>query len=446
MNKSSHFADFYQSQVESFDLNGEDQLLFDFIQLCGDEKFVPEAASPIAHFSQFQEIISKQQKQEKIKIVTIAGTNGKGQCSYQLTDLLLRKNLRVATWTSPHIHSLRERLLYNGEMISHQEFNQSKRAFIDQYGARAFSFYETLFWIFCHWIIELKKLQVDVIILEVGLGGRLDAVNYFNADIVGLTSIGRDHQEFLGERLEDILKEKWGVARKEQTLISALEQTFLRECSEDLTPRPKICLDLFGQQILERSMTFEKRNLTLSLALNDVVLHGDFSASRALRNISFYQQNPLFYGPARMQEMTRGDMRFIFIGAHNHDGFRHMAKMLAAQQKKWPISQVVLSFSQRKDREISSCLETLLKSPCLGEKLWLTSFDHPRAASAEQLEKVCKQQKAKERLFVFKRDWSRQELDQLSTIQSSLSPPQGYILVCGSYYFISHFQRLLLSR
>ena len=96
------------------------------------------------------------------------------------------------------------------------------------------SFYELSFWLFCHQLINEKP---DLIILEVGLGGRLDAVNVFDANLVILTSISRDHTEFLGNTYKDIVSEKLGVLRESCKLVFSVNSEYLKNIVEKSAER-----------------------------------------------------------------------------------------------------------------------------------------------------------------------------------------------------------------
>ncbi|WP_297187245.1 Mur ligase family protein [uncultured Porticoccus sp.] len=149
-------------------------------------------------------------------IVTIAGTNGKGSCVAALQALLTAAGYRVACYTSPHLINYRERIVIDGHCVSDEAiceaFEQIERAS----GCTSLTYFEfgTL-----AALLLMARAELDVAILEVGLGGRLDAVNILDADIAIVTSVALDHQEWLGDDLNQIAAEKVAIARAGKPLI-----------------------------------------------------------------------------------------------------------------------------------------------------------------------------------------------------------------------------------
>lgn len=149
-------------------------------------------------------------------VITVAGTNGKGSFVKAMSDLFVADGKSFGAYTSPHILHYNERITVNGEQASDDIICEAFEA-IDQ--ARAdisLSYFEfgTLAALYV-----FNKIQVDYILLEVGLGGRLDAVNILDADIGVITSIGMDHEAWLGNDRESIGREKAGILRKHQPCI-----------------------------------------------------------------------------------------------------------------------------------------------------------------------------------------------------------------------------------
>ena len=168
-------------------------------------------------------------KKYPTKIITIAGTNGKGETANNLLDIARKSNQfnNVAMWTSPHIRNYEERFNFNGKSIKSGELRKSLDFFLSLYPKNKcnLSFYEISFWLFCYQIVIRKP---DLVILEVGLGGRLDAVNLLDANVCVLTSISRDHTEYLGRNYKEIVLEKLGILRKNTSLIYSTRTSYLK--------------------------------------------------------------------------------------------------------------------------------------------------------------------------------------------------------------------------
>ena len=148
--------------------------------------------------------------QEQLRAVHVAGTNGKGSISHLIAAALQAQGYKVGLFTSPHLVDFRERIRISGEMIPEDtvvQFVQDNRAFLDDLRP---SFFETTmalaFWYFA-------QQQVDIAVVEVGLGGRLDSTNILNPLLSVITNIGIDHTEFLGDTLAQIAAEKAGIMK-----------------------------------------------------------------------------------------------------------------------------------------------------------------------------------------------------------------------------------------
>ena len=154
------------------------------------------------------------------KIITVAGTNGKGSTVSFLESVLNEKKYHVGTFTSPHILRYNERIKINGIEIDDESLLETFEMIDEARGDTTLTYFEfatlSAFYLF-------SKSNLDVAVLEVGLGGRLDATNIVDSDISIITSIGIDHTEFLGNTIDSIALEKAGVMRPFKTCIYAQE-------------------------------------------------------------------------------------------------------------------------------------------------------------------------------------------------------------------------------
>jgi len=150
-----------------------------------------------------------------IKTIHIAGTNGKGSVSSMLASVLQSK-YKVGLFTSPHLIDFRERIRINGEMISKEDVCEYLNTYVDDIERIEPSFFEMStvlgFWAF-------RKYQVDYAVIETGLGGRLDSTNIINPLLSIITNIGYDHQNMLGNTLEEIAGEKAGIIKKNVPVV-----------------------------------------------------------------------------------------------------------------------------------------------------------------------------------------------------------------------------------
>ncbi len=155
------------------------------------------------------------------KVITVAGTNGKGSSVAMLDAILRSAGYRVANYTSPHLLRYNERIVINGEEVDDPILCQAFERVDQARGDNTLSYFEfsTL-----AALDIFNRTELDVVILEVGLGGRLDAVNIVDPDVALITNIGIDHQDWLGDNLESIGFEKAGIMRSSHPAIFAADE------------------------------------------------------------------------------------------------------------------------------------------------------------------------------------------------------------------------------
>ena len=149
-------------------------------------------------------------------LITIAGTNGKGSTVAMIESLMIAQGISVGSYTSPHMHRYNERIKINGIPVSNDSITQAFKEIEKKRNGEQLTYFEfgTL-----AALVIISKTKIDVAVLEVGLGGRLDAVNIVDSDGCIITNISKDHSEWLGEEIEMIAKEKAGVMRRGKPII-----------------------------------------------------------------------------------------------------------------------------------------------------------------------------------------------------------------------------------
>jgi dihydrofolate synthase/folylpolyglutamate synthase len=367
----------------------------------------------------------------KIPVITIAGTNGKGETTMWLSRYLTQKKRCV--WMSPHIERITERMSSEAGEIDLQELTTLIFRCHEELRAKgsALSYYEFLFYVFCTWAHERKP---EVLLLEVGLGGRLDAVNVFDAKLVLLPSISRDHQEFLGNRYDLILGEKLGLLRNGSTLLSFLSLEYLRERAQ------KICdhmgsnwLDLDELSLFE-NYEFSGRNQLLAYAASKFLSGTPLSELKLKKTYTEWKPREEFF-EHRGEHFVRG-AEYVFFGSHNVDGMRKLIQFLQSDNytfKRRTYDAVVVAFSKRDERDLRILLK-MLKTSSLGP-VTVTTFPHPKAMGAEMA--VWTLQEG----LNFVRDIR----DLIKELEKNSGTPKS-VLVTGSYYFMGYFKSLLRGR
>ena len=172
--------------------------------------------------------------QDQLKVVHIAGTNGKGSCSHTLAAILQRAGYRTGLYTSPHLVDFRERIRVNGEPVPESyvvDFVEKHRHFFEPLHP---SFFELTTAMAFRYFADS---QVDVAVIEVGLGGRLDCTNIIRPDLCVITNISFDHIQFLGDTLEKIAAEKAGIIKSDIPVVvgettAETKPVFLRKAQE----------------------------------------------------------------------------------------------------------------------------------------------------------------------------------------------------------------------
>ncbi len=154
--------------------------------------------------------------EKKFKTIHVGGTNGKGSTSHMIASVLQEAGYKVGLYTSPHLKNFTERIRINGQEISKEnvvEFISENKTFLEKQGL---SFFEmTVGMAFDYFVKE----EVDIAVIEVGLGGRLDSTNIIIPEVSVITNIGLDHTQFLGETLPEIAFEKAGIIKKKTPVI-----------------------------------------------------------------------------------------------------------------------------------------------------------------------------------------------------------------------------------
>ena len=165
--------------------------------------------------------------QQQIRAIVVGGTNGKGSCCWLLEDALCLAGIRVGCATSPHLHSVRERLRLNGELVGQADFatlaDEVQRACREM--AEHPSYFEVLTAMTLLWF---ARCRVEVAVLEVGLGGELDAMNIVDAEVAVLTTLALEHTDWLGSDLEAIARTKAGIVRPQTRVITGWDVEFQR--------------------------------------------------------------------------------------------------------------------------------------------------------------------------------------------------------------------------
>ncbi|MDB2673041.1 bifunctional folylpolyglutamate synthase/dihydrofolate synthase [Flavobacteriaceae bacterium] len=276
--------------------------------------------------------------------IHIAGTNGKGSTSHMIASVLQEKGYSVGLYTSPHLVRFSERIRINGVEVEDQFVIDFVRQHQHYFLTEQLSFFEiTVGMAFAYF----AEKEVDYAVIEVGLGGRLDATNIVNPLLSVITNIGLDHTEFLGTSLAEIAAEKGGIIKTGIPVVIGKNQAETKAIFEELAKQqrttlcfaeevnvPSISLDLLGHYQ-------EENKRTAFAALRQ--LQGDQLDERALVGFSKVVQNTGLRG--RWEIMGNAPLIIADV-THNKDGFVQVIPQLESLEKAK--LHIVLGFVQGK--------------------------------------------------------------------------------------------------
>ena len=269
------------------------------------------------------------------KSIHVAGTNGKGSVSHFLASILQEAGLKVGLYTSPHLVDFRERIRINGDMIPEDEVVNFVAAHYQLLTTHSLSFFEmTVGMAFDYFARE----QVDIAVIEVGMGGRLDSTNVIQPLLSVITNIGLDHTQFLGDTLEKIAAEKAGIIKDNVPVVIGETQpetapVFLRVAKEHNAPitfaDQHYVVDDISRYTNELTGEYQKKNIATVLEAVEVLkntLHFPLSALHLQRGLARVVTNTHLHG--RWQKI--GDKPLtICETAHNEPGIRAMLQGVA---------------------------------------------------------------------------------------------------------------------
>lgn len=275
--------------------------------------------------------------ENKFRSIHVAGTNGKGSVSHMLASILQEAGYKVGLYTSPHLVDFRERIRINGEMIPEQEVVDFVATHYPLLTTHSLSFFEmTVGLAFDYFARE----QVDIAVIEVGMGGRLDSTNVITPLLSVITNIGLDHTQFLGDTLEKIAREKAGIIKDGVPVVVGETQPetapmFRAVAAAHVAPitfaDQHYVVDDISRYTEELTGEYQKKNIATVLEAVEVLKH-------LLPSTSHLSPSAVRQGLARVVTNTHLQGRWQTIGqeplticetAHNEPGIRAMLGKLS---------------------------------------------------------------------------------------------------------------------
>ncbi len=373
---------------------------------------------------------------EKYLKVQVAGTNGKGSVCAFLNSICLAAGIKTGLYTSPHLISITERICINGVDISEGDFarhaNLVREAAEDLLAKGKLEYRPTFFeQMTAIALVAFASEGVELAILETGLGGRLDATTAANAEIAAITRIDLDHQEYLGDTIEEIATEKAAIIHAGSTVVvgeqspEVLNVIFGRcsefglkvICTTAHSARPAFpLLGLNGRHQIENakvvSLVAEKLNAYFSITSEDII--------SGLQNARH---------PGRLEYAGK----YLFDGAHNIGG----ANALADYIREFETRPITLVFGAMNDKNVAEIMAVLAP---LADRIIVTEPSNSRSLSYQELLEQMPAGISKERAFAT--DNVKSAID----IANEVTPDDGIMLVTGSLYLVGEVKSILKSQ
>ena len=307
--------------------------------------------------------------QNNFKSIHIGGTNGKGSCSHMLSSILQEANYKVGLYTSPHLVDFRERIKINGDMISKDSVLKFMHENFDFFESNNLSFFEMTVGLAFDYF---SKNKVDIAIIEVGMGGRLDSTNIINPILSIITNISLDHTRFLGSNISDIAKEKAGIIKDNIPVVIGQTQQEISPIFTDIAKSKKseiIFADHFIYDTYNCDLKgdYQKKNIKTVLKSTEILKHLDYKINDShiktgLNNVSnntglqgrwqVIQRKPMIICDtahneaalgeviSQLMEMEYSDLHFI-IGFSNDKNLKKISKIFPEDSKYYFVQSKV---------------------------------------------------------------------------------------------------------
>jgi dihydrofolate synthase/folylpolyglutamate synthase len=404
----------------------------------------------------------------RLKFVHIAGTNGKGSVCAALSELLGRAGFRVGVYTSPHLSSVRERFRVGSDYISEEDFAELGSRICRVLGEEQITYFEFTTALGLLWFAES---DVDLVLLETGLGGRLDATNVVTPLVSVITSVSMDHEFYLGNSLTEIAGEKAGIIKPGVPVISSAVREEAAAVIKRISAEKKAPLYCLGQDfdyVVHSDKTWEWRggeafgnriyhdlrsshaslvqqeNDSLSLAALQVLQSMGFGVDEqqireGLQTVQWpgrmeYIELPYSSSNRDDEDAEKNGkrLRYLLDGAHNPDGVKNMAETLV---HNFIYDKLIGVWGSMSDKDMEATLGVIAP---LTDALIITQPNGERSATPEQL-------------YGYLNDNQKPKVRCITEVAKALESAQqaagekDLIVVGGSLYLVGAVRHLLLG-
>ena len=316
------------------------------------------------------------------KVITVAGTNGKGSTSHMLASILQEAGYKVGLYTSPHLKDFRERIKINGEVIRKIDvinFIKKNQLFFEEH---KLSFFEMTVGLAFEYF---AKQKVDIAIIEVGLGGRLDSTNIILPEVSVITNIGLDHTQFLGETLPEIAFEKAGIIKTQTPVVIGEYQQEIFHVFEEKAKQNNAKLYLASKNITKIYQSdlkgnYQQNNIKTVVQTISVLENNGFKISK--ENLRVGLQNVVKNtGLLGRWQLINTMPKAICDTGHNKEGLLYVLKQLKEEQ----FDKLHFIFGVVNDKDLSTILHLFPKEAIY----YFCKPNIPRGLSEKELQNQC---------------------------------------------------------
>lgn len=315
---------------------------------------------------------------QNFKTIHVAGTNGKGSSSHMLASVLQEAGYKVGLYTSPHLKDFRERIKINGKEVSETfvtGFIERNKSFFE---ANQLSFFEMTVGMAFEYFSEEK---VDIAVIEVGLGGRLDSTNIITPEVAVITNIGLDHTQFLGNTLGAISFEKGGIIKPNVPVVIGETQEETKRVFVDLATKNKADITFADQQVSNNYVSdlkgdYQVKNIQTVVTAIKILQQKNYniSTSNIKEGLSQVIKNTGLLG--RWQVLNQ-EPKVVCDTGHNREGLVYVMKQLSSEV----YNHLHIVFGVVNDKDLESIIDLLPKNATY----YFCKPDISRGLDAEEL-------------------------------------------------------------
>ena len=397
--------------------NSTIQWLYDQIppyQYKGSDSYKPG----LSRIKKFLKVLGN--PESNLKFIHVGGTNGKGSTSHMISSILQEFNKKVGLFTSPHMFDFRERIKVNSNKIEKQFVNDFVQKNKNYFLSKRNSFFEISF---AMAIFYFKLQKVDYAVIEVGLGGRLDATNVIHPLLSVITNIGYDHTKFLGHKITSIANEKAGIIKKNIPVLigeknKEINKVFIEKAKRESS---KIFFTedfLSCKSELSLKTNYQKKNKSTAYAAIQILFKDNISTEIFRKGILNVRKNTSLRG--RWEKVSNKPLIIADV-AHNEEGFKEVVfeiKKIKSQRKIF-----VLGFV--KDKPIEKIIKLFPKDGIY----FFSSPKISRALSLEHLDLILKNTDIKYQIFESIKEAYNRAINSASK--------EDFIFIGGSNFTVS---------